>query len=278
MTDERSVMDGNYPLSPLFKFLSLADGQTPPWRDRLTAFLDGKAYLSSPAAFNDPFDCLPPVDIPRTMNEFEERKSAFCARIQRAMPERSLQEISDTLSTSVEDMGLDALSDITRRSFSEGGARMGVFCLAECIQSVLMWSHYANNHQGIALRFDFKHHLDSALMPLFKVRYSEERAVIRAFFSGEEQAEAIMTALCTKADFWRYEQEWRFIEPDGAGTSINFDPRIVTAIVLGAKTPDQDAFWVIDECIKRGIPVMRAVPDTETFELSFNGVYDGTRT
>lgn len=262
------------PLSPLFKFLSLADGQKPSWQERVISLLDGKAYLSSPISFNDPFDCLPSVDLPRTMEEFESGKRDFCARIQRAMPEVSLQEIEGVINA-VSEREIENFSEITRASVNQSGSRMGVFCLAECVQSVLMWSHYADNHQGIALRFDFKDHLEGGLMPLFKVRYCEERPMLRGFFSGENQAEAITAALCTKAEFWRYEQEWRFIEPDGAGKSTDFDPRVVTALILGAKTRDRDAFWLIHECIKRGISIMRVVPHRETFELTFHGVHAG---
>lgn len=269
-------MDGSYPTRPVFKFLSLADGQKPTARERVTDLLNGKAYLPSPLQFNDPFDCLPPVDLPQTIEEFEARKPAFLERLQGSVPNVSAELIREVIDKSIQDRGLEALADITRRSFVEGGERMGVFCLAECIQSVLMWSHYANNHRGIALRFNFQHHLDCGLMPLFKVRYSEERAVLKAFFGGDEQSEAIMNALCTKADFWKYEQEWRFIEPDGAGKTMVFNPRVVTGVVLGAKTSNEDAVWLIDECIKRGMPVMRAVPHSKTFELCIDEGHDFT--
>lgn len=271
-----AAIDGSFPTGPVFKFLSLADGQDPPWRNRVANLLDGKAYLPSPSQFNDPFDCLPPVDLPQTIEDFEARKPAFLERLQASMPDIAADVIADAIDKSIQDSGLEALAEVTRQSFITGGERMGVFCLAECIQSVLMWSHYADNHRGIALRFNFQHDLDGGLMPLFKVRYSGERAVLRAFFGGEEQSEAIVDALCTKADFWQYEQEWRFIEPDGAGNTIQFNPRVITGVILGAKTCDEHAFWLIDLCIKRGIPVMRVVPHTKTFELSFVGVHDPT--
>ncbi|WP_333590924.1 DUF2971 domain-containing protein [Brevundimonas sp.] len=268
------IWEDAFPTSPLFKFLSLADGQYPPWQDRVSAYLEGKAYLSSPLAFNDPFDCLPPVLLPKTLDEFEEQKPAFAQRLHQSMPHMSVADITSVIDQAIGNSSIDAFTEITRESFNNSGAQMGVFCLAECIQSVLMWSHYADNHKGIALRFEFRGRLDCGLMPLFKVRYSSERAALTAFFSGDNQAEAITTALCTKAEFWKYEQEWRFVEPAGAGKTIEFDPKVITSIVLGAKTRDEDAFWLIDQGIKRGIPVMRVIPNPETFDLGFFGVHD----
>lgn len=185
------------------------------------------------------------------------------------MLEVSLAEIAETMDESVKQHGLEFVQYVTRESFGNGGARMGVFCLTENVRSVLMWSHYANNHYGIAIRFSFTDQIEGGLIPLFKVRYREERAMLRAFFGGEDQAESIMNALCTKAKFWDYEREWRFIEPEGAGKIIHFEPKVVTGVVLGAKTLDADAYWVAEQCAARGIPLMKVVPDDRTFALNF---------
>ncbi|RSV29496.1 DUF2971 domain-containing protein [Sphingomonas sp. ABOLE] len=96
-----------------------------------------------------------------------------------------------------------------RKSSREMAAGMGVFCVAECIDSVLMWSHYASNHQGIALRFEFGS--DPLLSPvIWKVKYQDQRPILRhTDFAVESMA--IPIALATKATFWQYEQEWRIM-------------------------------------------------------------------
>jgi hypothetical protein len=167
---------------------------------------------------------------------------------------------------------LHRLKDLAERSFSGSGARMGIFCLAECIESVLMWSHYANNHTGIALRFDFRKHQRGGLMPLFKVRYQAERPRLLRFFELEQDEDddaALVDALRTKAEFWRYEQEWRLLEPDGAGTTKDFAPEVISGIVLGAKCTTDDETYIREAVRPRNLPIMRVRPDPITFDLKF---------
>lgn len=74
---------------------------------------------------------------------------------------------------------------------------MGVFCVAECLDSVLMWSHYASNHQGIALRFEFDPDLKT--VPIFwRVKYQDQRPILR-HTDFNLQSPAIPAALVTKA-------------------------------------------------------------------------------
>lgn len=212
------------PSGPLFKFLSTAPGQSPDWKVRVTQLLAGEAYLPSPSQFNDPFDCLPTMGLPPTPEEFAAGRAQFVSRFVRAMPDMPREAIEAAVDAMVAEGKLSEMAEIARRAFNKGGETMGVFCLCECAENVLMWSHYAHNHQGLALRFRFNRHEDNGLLPLWKVKYQEARPVVMKFFQGEDEQFAFMEALCTKADFWRYEQEWRFLEPGGARTVQRFDP------------------------------------------------------
>lgn len=272
--DETSPkLEDVFPSGPLFKFLSVADGQPPPWKERFAQLLRGEAYLPSPLQFNDPFDCMIPVVLPETMDAFNARKEEFYQRLERAMPEMPPDRIR-AIDGHIQSFGLTDLHRVTTRSFERGTAKMGVYCLAEGIENVLMWSHYADHHRGIALRFHFKPGPGSGLSPLFKVRYQKERPSIEAYFGGADRPEDITDALRTKAEDWHYEREWRFLEPDGAGTTVTFDPKIITGVILGARTSDDDAFWLLDQCIKSGIPLMKAMMHSEKFEMIFHGAYD----
>lgn len=230
--------------------------------------------MPSPEQFNDPFDCLPPADVPANIDDWNERKEAFYDRLHQSAGEISRAEVAQTVDAIIDQHGLAFLNDVSKVSFANGGARMGVFCLTENVRSVLMWSHYANHHRGIAIRFSFTDPLYDERMTLFRVRYQEERAILPAFFGGGDQADAIMAALCTKAEFWSYEKEWRFLEPDGAGTIIEIDPRIISGVVLGAKTSHSDACWIADLCAVRNIPLMKVRPDDRTFALNFHEARD----
>jgi hypothetical protein len=257
------------PTGPLFKFLSLSAHQTPTWQDRFTQLIGGKAYLSSPGQFNDPFDCLPTVTFPNDLDEFHAKKHLILPPFQKAMPNISSQFIEDLLTEAFTSAPSEEVRNVAVASVRKTASKTGVFCLAECISSVLMWSHYASNHTGIALRFDWRRQLRGGLMPLLKVRYSDSRPMVMGLTGEDGNENAIADALRVKADFWKYEQEWRFIEPNGAGTLVSFNPDVIDSVILGVNCSEADEAWIRKAVAHRSLTVLRAVAAADTFELSF---------
>jgi len=257
------------PTGPLFKFLSLSAHQTPTWQDRFTQLIGGKAYLSSPRQFNDPFDCLPTVTFPNDLDEFHAKKHLILPPFQKAVPHLPSQVIEEVLTEAFAFAPSGQVRDLAVASVRKTANQIGVFCLAECVSSVLMWSHYASNHTGIALRFDWRRQMRGGLMPLFKVRYSDTRPVVMGFTGEDGDEDAVADALRVKADFWKYEQEWRFIEPNGAGTLVPFNMDVIDGVILGVNCSEADEAWIREAVAHRCLPVMRAFAAADTFELSF---------
>jgi hypothetical protein len=256
----------NIPDRPLYKFLGVDKNLTPSWQDRLSALLSGQCYLSSAADFNDPFDCYPYLAAPSSPQE----RAEWVERMVPLIVDSVRQEIpADFAHPWARDV-IDRLSDAEliaglQKTSVDMAAAMGVFCLAECLESILMWSHYASNHQGIALRFEFDP--DPEKVPIFwKVTYQDDRPILR-HTDFNVQSYAIAEALATKAEFWRYEQEWRIMLTDHARTTLTFDPTTITGIILGAKCSGEVLDHARVMASSRGLEVMRMVPDQRTFEL-----------
>lgn len=136
--------------------------------------------------------------------------------------------------TTLDALPIPILREKLRQAAAANAQDMGVFCLAETINNVLMWSHYGANHYGIALQFDFRQGNAEQLLPIWKVDYQPVRPVI-ADMHIAIQERPLADALAIKADFWRYEQEWRVMKADKARTILPFDRSIITGIALGAK-------------------------------------------
>ena len=116
-------------------------------------------------------------------------------------------------------------------------------CFSESIESVLMWSHYADSHKGFALEYDFRPILDQPIknVGLFPVVYSEERFDISDYIAWEflrtigipakmpDISASIKNALW-KSDIWAYEKEWRMIDltprdiTDEKASAIHYKP------------------------------------------------------
>lgn len=257
------------PKGYLYKYLSTGPNQEPDWRDKFVQLVSGFAYYPSPRQFNDPFDCLPHVEAPATVDEIEKNRPRFIARIVQSAVQDGIEEAfaHATLEKALASMTPQQLQKTILESVAHTSGEMGVFCLSERIDSVLMWSHYANNHYGVALRFDIRNQLRGGLMPLFKINYEDERPNLTDFYTGLDTDKAA-DALRVKAKFWKYEQEWRSFVPGGASQTIQFKANVVDGVIFGANCRPEDEAWIRTVLAQRPISFQRMVPDTRTFSLA----------
>ena len=91
---------------------------------------------------------------------------------------------------------------------------LGILCLTEDADNLLMWAHYADSHRGFVLHFDeaspfFDRRVsdEDELRHLRKVTYSKKRPSLT--LSDVKDGSAFLT----KGSAWRYETEWRMIVP-----------------------------------------------------------------
>lgn len=101
-----------------------------------------------------------------------------------------------------------------------------IACFSEDVQSILMWSHYADSHKGFALEYDFTPTLTKPLprVALFPVIYSDNRYEASAYLTWalffvmrikviQPDISASIKAALYKSSIWGYEREWRMIDP-----------------------------------------------------------------
>lgn len=118
-----------------------------------------------------------------------------------------------------------------------------IACFSESVESVLMWSHYANSHKGFALEYNFRPTLEQPIknVGLFPVVYSKERFDISDYIAWAflriigfpakmpDISASIKNALW-KSDIWAYEKEWRMIDStpreitDERASTIHYKP------------------------------------------------------
>lgn len=83
----------------------------------------------------------------------------------------------------------------------------GIICMSNTMSDPVLWSHYADEHQGVAFEFEY----DNTKGQAIKVAYSNERPIIDANFSGDKDHLnlAIQKMLRQKSLGWAYEKEYR---------------------------------------------------------------------
>jgi hypothetical protein len=206
--------------------------------------------LSKPCTFNDPFDTRLDEIFGRDFKKFAEdlktefldflikesdvkspRSGEFGTKLEllkeilrNASPEKIEYFRNGANSTAVEQLyDIDAIKKTDEevlKIFKLELNRYGVFCTTLKPDSLLMWAHYAQSHEGAVLRFAPDLKKDSVLCASEPVRYANDRPLLYRTaadllrhgitMSSEESAKKLLHNLIfTKSPDWEYEEEFR---------------------------------------------------------------------
>lgn len=240
--------------------------------------LQGKTLrFRNPLEFNDPFDnnvsfvrdfsleelieaCLEEIDSIVARREFEK----FSDESKIGGPLR--MGLSKSFTNFIESF-FDQFKESLRLSIPEGLSRANlekynadfkkfvkdsvVFCVSEQNDSLLMWAHYASQHEGVVLELACIDELDNILLAAEPVVYVEkfpELATIQhyvAFFTGQKKhlidhRSGWKQIVFSKSLDWTYEKEWRVWWEDELSSQYGYldmpqDPQMFKAIYLGCR-------------------------------------------
>jgi hypothetical protein len=120
---------------------------------------------------------------------------------------------------------------------------MGALCLSETHDHILMWSHYASNHQGVVIgidpakggqafnffgpveyRSDYPAHEDAKRMA--------DSFLGRQYVAMTHGPDIVKTMMFTKSEHWSYEREWRALrshagDPTGDHKKYDINSQLV---------------------------------------------------
>lgn len=143
----------------------------------------------------------------------------------------------------------------------------------------LMWSHYADNHKGFCIEYDFGADLlrDSGVI-VFPVAYSSVRPKIpyETVLSLEKPKlkkvdsknmnERIFLSMLTKDTIWNYEKEWRILI-SAQEEPMNIPAPDVSCIYLGACCSEENEEKIRVLVQDRNIPIKKMVVDRGDYSL-----------
>lgn len=264
-----SMAEINIPPPPqhFFKYRSLGEGD-----DGLDIIRDivigQKIYWPSPTQFNDPFDCSPAVKIP---------KGPRFKTLTREMHRRNLPNASrKDMRKFLRDVGKTPPGQYRRwlvenlKSMMEGSS---VYSLATEAENILMWSHYANSHKGVCIRFDARKLLQT--FPVASpIHYSPERPEIS--FGEEESSELLKKLILTKSNLWGYEKEWRLIGYNEERGLRNIPSGCLSGLVIGSKssTEHRAALAGFVEQASKPLALYQAEEDDTLFSIRMKPIND----
>jgi len=257
------------PPSFLYKYRSLAPGNAREFtRDII---VNNRLWFAQASSFNDPFDSYPFLTLDSTPEQYEAYVRHIVSTAQTEASEAERQQVFVHL------MGLTP-EEIARQLHQASGLHlqgMAVCCLSAVNDQVLMWSHYADSHAGVCLRFRTRPLLAEVPDLAYRVSYSADRPVVNRATAPEDY-DGLFDAMLVKADFWEYEQEYRLFRREllrGAGHEA-FSPDRLDGVIFGARCTPTDQALVRRWVEERGLQIefLHAVPDRRQFRVSITSL------
>ena len=227
----------------LYKYRSLAN------RDYIEQIIiDWRIYYPKPAQINDPFDCRMPciqsygpwwarawmaAQKATTDTERIEVASRYEPKLYRSAEER--EQLNKALTPDEEREFKELLSSVIKPILEKSG----VLSLSAINNNVVMWSHYANSHKGICLKFCLDEWASLNILP---VSYPKERLLLKLDYESFKAEQVLQALVLTKDPSWAYEYEWRSLAP----TSDNhpFPEAALVGIILGCEIDADDEKWL----------------------------------
>lgn len=210
--------------------------------DTLKKIVGGSIRFTQPGAFNDPFELVPELHAPET----DQKNINIRFDLQAPRRKPAIGELPD-------DFKSEFCSDFNSRKIVQDlNNFVGILCLSKTYNSLLMWSHYADEYKGAIVTFNTEHDFFNGLIEV-DYRDTRPKKDISAYVGSAEPVP--ISELCVKPKDWQYESEVRVVR------SLNDCIRVAE----GEKYP----IYVMDipiECIKT-ITLGERTPITQQREI-----------
>ena len=197
--------------------------------------LSATVKLSSPSTLNDPFECILNREVENNL-----------------IKNLSLTDVDIDIEEEIY-IDEELKENVILKRVYDGIHDYAIFSMSETPRNLLMWAHYADEHNGVCIGYkkDLFESIDNKVetdlgiesyAPI-KVNYDNLRPqVLSDQPSKEERKKSTFNQLITKSDDWMYEKEHRCIIPmiwadkikipDIENTKVKFSlPNILTMLI-----------------------------------------------
>ena len=168
---------------------------------------------------------------------------------------------------------------IMKDTFEYIKSKLGLLSLSSKKNDLLMWSHYANSHQGIVIGFNRHHkyfsqnkniHDFEGLLKIVKYQYKRPKIYLM------EDREFLFT----KSNHWKYENEYRVIRKlenlikMGDIYVDKFPQDLISSVTFGLKISEEHKLKILDILGKTNtsIKIFDTKINSEEYKLDFEEI------
>jgi hypothetical protein len=224
------------------------------------SLISAQIWFSNPQDFNDPYDC--DLDMRVQNLSVDRMKAYFENHLKNLCSPKELQDIQSKGLTFID------FEKLINRSAKQVIRRKGIACFMSSCDNLLMWSHYADSHKGVCLKFDILEDA-SFFTPAKKVNYSRDYPEYDYLTNKND---FVNQMFFTKSEDWAYEGEVRVLK--NINGNYSFHPKSLKEVIFGCKISGGDKS-TLTKLIKATYPACefkQAVKDDRKFSLNFEVV------
>ncbi len=232
-------------------------------------------WCASPNDYNDPYDSLFRFEKSSVVKSDEFRNYIESPDVVDRMKTWDIDEVLPQQNEIAGSQFGEKFYEFLIQEFSaQIRKKFSVCSFSRNLSSILMWTHYAENHTGYCLEYDYDAVLEDDRFEgmVFSVRYSDELFDVSdrvlEFLkptSSPNPLSIYSEAILHKGREWEYEDEVRYIGPEYlCGTMEFIEP---SAIHFGAKMPIDNQLLLVDIAERLGIPMYRMRMSPTRIEL-----------
>lgn len=252
--------------------------------ETLEKILINKTILfNNPVNFNDPFDCCFPGLSPHYQSKIE-KAIKKTIKHNKYIPKKNqvLEKEINNLTLEITKELKKLLSDL-KNDWDGLISEFRILCLTKDSDNLLLWSHYADSHQGVVLGLN----IDEGIMKPVKVKYCthdkrievvSEQLILKLIEIGLQNEfnnqnieinenpfseiflKTLLSYFFIKRNEWSYEKEFRIVVKSDAklltNDSIPLDSKLLKTVIYGIKFKNAELkeklksqFPDIEECI-----------------------------
>lgn len=236
------------------------------------------AYFSNPMEFNDPFDRIIPIAYHLLGENDEVFINYFSAKEKNRSPISTSEQINQKIlemlrmcrsDDTMKNFFTNIITAESRKNLDIMVSGLGVYSTSLIHDNILLWSHYANKHTGICLGINTYKLLTSLKCDGAMVKYEDYPIIVPFDEDDEDEVKNnIKPMFLSKAEFWKYEAEYRFSIFEFVERNQYFG-NCIESLILGSEISAKNRAYAIMICnaINPDIEIYEAKKIDFTFKL-----------
>ena len=157
--------------------------------------------------------------------------------------------------------------------------KVGVYSLSKDLKNEILWSLYANGHEGFVIGYDeekllkdFNFNKTVPLVHQIKVKYDEKPSALLQIKDIPYNGFNLSNAIGIKSNSWRHENEVRLIFEQNGLNEYNYSA--ISRIIFGMRTTSENITKTLRFLKGRNYKYQQIISVPNTFELDIKDIED----